>query len=345
MGYNDYGHMPNADWKGMQPTNPVVRGPDELLVELITWGPKTDLFSSMWNQVQATWGDHAYMYNEAEVLSDPVKMDFIESIFRGEKLTQILESIVLHFRIEGVSRACTHQIVRTRGAVIYQHGGRNNDWRHRPFRLPETIRRAIIEVDGQDYSSPDRYRDYDLNHCLTDTAKLKSWCRGKELHHKIMEHLNDGRRLYAVLLDSGIPPQDARRFLPIGMTTFLFANYPYKVLQGFLGVRLEHVMDWEINCVAQLMVREVNMKMPPMFGKYLGSISDKTKKAALKDLMEWPPDQKYPTPYKRKERLYRAEQNPFFVLTDEALKGVGPVEWVPTNGVHPNAMGASGVTD
>jgi len=255
MGYNDHGHMPNADWKGMKPTNPISIGPDELLVELTAWGPSKDLFSSMWNQVQATWGDHAYSYTEKEVLADPVKMDFIESIFRGEKLAQILESIVLHFKIEGVSRACTHQIVRTRGAVIYQHGGRNNDWRHRSFRMPETVRRAIIEVDGKYRTDPDRYRGYELKSCIEDSTGLNQWLHGDTLHDTIMAHLLRGRALYAQLLDAGIPSQDARRFLPIGMTTFLFANYPYKVLQGFLGVRLEHVMDWEINCVAQLIVR------------------------------------------------------------------------------------------
>jgi len=129
------------------------------------------------------------------------------------------------------------------------------------------------------------------------------------------------------------------------MTTFLFANYPYQTLRSTLGARLEHVMDWEINCVAQLMVREVNRKMPAMFGKYLMSMSDRAQKPLLKDLMEWPPDQKYPSPYKKEERMFRAEQNPFFVLSPEALEGEGAVEWIPTNGVHPDAAGKTGIID
>ena len=60
---------------------------------------------------------------------------------------------------------------------------------------------------------------------------------------------------------------------------------------------LEHIMDWEFNCVAQLMLREIKMKCPPLLSKYLGSHSDRAKAARFAGLESWPPDRKYPSPY------------------------------------------------
>lgn len=113
----------------------------------------------------------------------------------------------------------------------------------------------------------------------------------------IEEHIMNGRRLYAALVDAGIPWQDARRVLFMGMQTYIHDQYNYLALQGVLGNRLEHIMDWEFNCVAQLMLREVKMKCPPLLSKYLGSHSDRAKAAKFAGLESWPPDRKYPSPY------------------------------------------------
>jgi hypothetical protein len=64
-----------------------------------------------------------------------------------------------------------------------------------------------------------------------------------------------------------------------------------------LANRLEHIMDWEFNCVAQLMLREIKVKCPPLLSKYLGSHSDRAKAARFAGLESWPPDRKYPSPY------------------------------------------------
>jgi thymidylate synthase ThyX len=211
-----------------------------------------------------------------------------------------------------------------------QHGGRDNDWRHRPWACPETIRRAAAHLAG----TLEKY----LEHCIVDTKPLRNFLRAvgrPSLTDAIDDYLSHGKRLYAALVDAGIPWQDARRVLPIGLTTYLHMQFNYLSLQRFLANRLEHVMDWEINCVAQLMVREVNIQCPGVMGKHLMSHSDKAGKAMFAGMDSWPPDQKYPAEYDPKTRTHHSRQMPFWVLHPAALKG-GPVHWIPTNGVYPH---------
>jgi thymidylate synthase ThyX len=139
------------------------------------------------------------------------------------------------------------------------------------------------------------------------------------------------------LVDAGIPWQDARRVMWMGTQTYIHDQYNYLALQGVLANRLEHIMDWEFNCVAQLMLREVKMQCPPLFSKYLGSHSDKAKAAKFAGLESWPPDGKWPVPDAVKDlpRQHTAEQMPFFVLHPSSMAG-GPIKWIVTNGTYPH---------
>jgi len=282
----------------------------------------------------------------------------VEDCFAGRTLQQPLELINFAFTVDGVSRACTHQLVRTRlGAGYMQHGGRDNDWRHRSFRMPETIRRVINEVD----QTPDRETDVTrkLVHCLRNREALEDLEEfGPNLRSTLTNYLRMGKRIYAALVDAGVPWQDARRFLWMGTETYLHVNYNYLALQGFLANRLEFVMDWEINCVAQLMLRAVRMACPPLMSQYLGSHSDRAQRAMFDGLGSWPPDGKWPSEYEKcaicgrsvrhhfdygdhelaildaKSRTHRRDQMPFWVLSPASMKGE-PIEWIPTNGRYP----------
>jgi hypothetical protein len=83
------------------------------------------------------------------------------------------------------------------------------------------------------------------------------------------------------------------------------------------------------------MLREIRMKVPRVLSRHLGSRSDLLQRPAFKDLDSWPPDQKYPCSYNAEERTHRAEQNPFWVLSPESMRG-GPIKWIATNGSFPH---------
>jgi hypothetical protein len=140
--------------------------------------------------------------------------------------------------------------------------------------------------------------------CVKDWGPIEAYLQGHDfgntnLYGAVRNYLDHGKALYAALVDAGIPWQDARRVLWMGTQTYIHCDYNYVALKGVLGNRLEHIMDWEVNCVAQLMQREVNMKCPPIFGRYLGSHSDRAGKATFAGLESWPPDGKWPNPFER----------------------------------------------
>lgn len=342
MSYVDAKHRDHAIHTGEEPRNPITYGPESLSVTLDRWGPVDNLFTSMYDALQANWGESPSRTIDRPIpggpehdedpdtrvpvgeLSDltgwavlrPDERDYVESCFAGKTLQQVLEGVTFDFCIDGVSRAFTHQNVRTRlGAGFMQHGGRDNDWRHRPWTMPETMRRMCecSEGDNEHLSSrfaqpaPGTTTNLALEHCITSWAPIENYL-DKTPHFDgfppgirgvIEHHIMAGRKLYAAMVDAGIPWQDARRVLFMGMQTYIHDQYNFLALQGVLANRLEHIMDWEFNCVAQLMLREVKMKCPPLFSKYLGSHSDRARAAKFAGLESWPPDGKYPNPYER----------------------------------------------
>jgi thymidylate synthase ThyX len=278
----------------------------------------------------------------------PGQQDYLDSCFAGKTLPQARELITFSFLIDGCTRASTHQIVRHRMGLpgFMQHGGRDNDWRHRPWVMPETIRRACERQHG----GTDHIPRQDLLHCITDWKPIMDFLHSDEacgasammipsLEEAIHAYLNLGRMLYSALVDAGIPWEDARRVLWMGTSTYIHGVFNYNALESMLAKRLEYVMDHEINCIAQLMKREVVMHCPPILSKYLGSTSDKLGRAAFAGLESWPPDGKYPNPFEKDgkdtlPREHRPEQNPFWILHPDSMAG-GPIRWIPTNGVFP----------
>lgn len=337
--YADAGHRPHGIHHNEEPESRISHGPDNIKVTLDTWGPQENLFSTLYNQLMANWGDEPSNIESDNDLTEG-QMQYVESCFAGKTLQQALELISFAFTIDGISRACTHQLVRTRiGCAVMQHGGRDNDWRHRRWTMPETIRRACVKFWNMGYVSEEE-KPYES--CITDTTPLENYLKKSEnstLFRAIENHINAGKHLYSALVDSGIPWQDARRLLPIGTQTYIHISYTYPAMRGVLANRLEHVMDWEINCVAQLMLREVNLKCPKVLSEYLGSHSDRAKRAVFSKLESWPPDEKWPSDESSIKRTHTNTQNPFWILHPSSMNGDrSDIVWIKTNGVYPERL-------
>jgi len=342
MAYEDAKHRPHAIHTGEEPRNPITNGPESLSVTLDRWGPVDNLFTSMYDALQANWGeepsrtvdtgcmcaddrhydDWPHQTGWCQLTSD--QKSYVEACFAGKTLQQVLEGITFDFCIDGVSRAFTHQNVRTRlGAGFMQHGGRDNDWRHRGWTMPETMNRMCEAGE----MTATKWADRGLQHCITSwlpitnlVEKLRAEANPAELagpsdiRDVIEQHIMNGRELYSALVDAGIPWQDARRVLFMGIQTYIHDQYNYLALSAVLANRMEHIMYWELNCDAQLMLREIKMKCPPIMSRYLGSHSDKAKRAMFAGLESWPPDKKYPNPYDRCIHCGHAGSNHNFKL-------------------------------
>lgn len=124
---------------------------------------------------------------EASQISRHRSLKWLEEV-TATKLQAPLEFIDLHFFIEGVTRAFTHQLVRQRTAVYVQESMRFavKDKAGFEVALPPSIK--LLKVD-------------DPKRIIWDNAVAKTaWS-------------------YNALIDAGIPAEDARGLLPTNITT------------------------------------------------------------------------------------------------------------------------------
>jgi flavin-dependent thymidylate synthase len=128
---------------------------------------------------------------------------------RAEHLAYMLDTIRSSwefvdytFRIEGVTRAFTHQLVRSRHGSYAQ----------------ETMR--SVDVRGHEVVEPEAIRD--------------KW----EWHEVWQGALSEMRYAYGRMIDRGASPQDARGLLPTNITTSIFAKFNLRTLSEMAKTRL-----------------------------------------------------------------------------------------------------------
>ncbi len=139
-----------------------------------------------------------------------------------------LEHASATFLIEGISRACSHQIVRHRLASFSQKSQRYTDATmdggfSAGVVMPESVLKAMVNDDG----SFNELRD--------------------ELHGR----LNELAGLYHRLVGMGVPKEDARFIIPEGITTSLYMTANFREWRHFLKLRLDRHAQWEIREVAR----------------------------------------------------------------------------------------------
>lgn len=106
------------------------------------------------------------------------------------------------FEISGVSRAFTHQLVRTRAGHYAQESQRTVDVRAQGVLRPEAA--------------------------LEEAGVPGVW---SEAERHMMQ-------AYAQMIDAGVPVQDARGILPTNITTSITAKFDLRTLSAMAGVRL-----------------------------------------------------------------------------------------------------------
>jgi len=106
------------------------------------------------------------------------------------------------FRIDGVTRAFTHQLVQTRTGSYAQQSMRASDVRFNDVQIP-----PAVAADGN---------------------KMRIW-----------EDVSDAAKTaYAMLIDDGVPVQDARGLLPTAITGDIIAKLNLRTLSDMAKTRL-----------------------------------------------------------------------------------------------------------
>ncbi len=142
----------------------------------------------------------------------------------------VLEHAAFTFGVEGISRACSHQLVRHRIASFSQQSQRYVSHKSRfAAVLPATI------------------------------------AARPELTERFLGLLDEAHLVYRELLDAGIPAEDARFVLPNAAETKLVMTMNARELLHFFSLRCCRRAQWEIRALAVEMLILARRAAPLLF--------------------------------------------------------------------------------
>lgn len=147
---------------------------------------------------------------------------FIKGLIKSGHETP-LEFAHTMWEIDGISRVCQNQIVRHRIASY-----------------------CVLS---------ERYVDVSQLDCVLPYNLLKE-CEGA------VDYVNQAKKVYKFLINSGIPKEDARMLLPQGLTTKMCMDMNFRSLRHFLKLRLDKHAQWEVRQVAQEILNICREKWP-----------------------------------------------------------------------------------
>lgn len=139
------------------------------------------------------------------------RADFIKGLIKAGH-TSVLENAIATFDITGISRVCQNQIVRHRIGCSY------------------CVQSA-------------RYVNIADNEATMPYSALSVSDGCNDFVHKAKE-------FYKHLVKNGVPREDARMFLPMGMHCNMTMTMNFRAIRHFLKLRLSPKAQWEIRKVA-----------------------------------------------------------------------------------------------
>lgn len=126
-------------------------------------------------------------------------------------------------RVDGISRACSHQLVRHRLASFVQQSQRYTE----------------VDADGQWYVTPPVFAERPDYTC---------WYNSQ---------MNQALASYEGALAVGVDPEDARYLLPQSVCTTLTVTMNVREFFHFLDLRADSAAQWEIRDLATELLRKV----------------------------------------------------------------------------------------
>lgn len=210
----------------------IVVGDDEIIVKLVQGLDLDSLRNVLSKATRATIGIDLKEHDEDT-------RDW-EEMFEGG-LQTALESQVIVFEVSGASRACTHQLVRTRKAAFHQQSMRASFYGVQPeMRVPEAIWR------------------------LSEGTKEKWWKAVRAAHEA-----------YAAACEEDASYQDARYILPEGTTNYIICEYPLREFINVFAYRGCSMFQWEIVSIMRAM-RQILVAKYPFLEPYIKISCEKT---------------------------------------------------------------------
>lgn len=165
-----------------------------------------------------------------EKTSEEVRNRLIDQVI-GSGHTSTVEHASFTFAVEGISRACSHQLVRHRIASYSQQSQRYVD----------------LSKSELGYITP------------------PSIMENKEREKKYKEVMELLEEKYKELIEGGVKPEDARYILPNACQTKIVISMNARSLLNFFQERTCQRAQWEIRAMANKMLEEVKRVAPKIF--------------------------------------------------------------------------------
>lgn len=144
------------------------------------------------------------------------------------------ESIIEHasatFFVTGISRACSHQLVRHRLASYSQESQRYVDMSDPEFVVPPAV--------------------------AADPEAMRIWD----------DFVTQAKETYRALRERGVRKEDSRFLLPNATATRIVVTMNFRELRHFFQVRCQKDAQWEIRELACEMLRIMHDVSPAVFG-------------------------------------------------------------------------------
>jgi thymidylate synthase (FAD) len=253
VAFNSHSKNAAGGWHHVSPLAQGINhvGIDGIQVRLLRGlPPRREVAQVMSRAMNATTGFDVKTYDPSLVESDELIDEHWEDILRGG-LQAVMEAFVIVFEVSGVSRACTHQIVRSRRAGFHQQSQRATsyvdiDGTPANVRVPESVWREMQEsggVSGFDVSEPNQ-------------ELIDAWT----------EALFYSRRAYRMACEADISYQDARYILPEGTENYIMCEYSLREFLAVYDYRACSMFNWEIVHVVREMGRLLKDQSPWIIG-------------------------------------------------------------------------------
>ncbi len=181
-------------------------------------------------------------YLSLERITDESEKNFIRKCIKNGHHS-ILEHATASFRIEGASRAFTHQLVRHRVASFSQQSQRYVNESEFNYIIPPDVMK--------NESAAEVYRNF----------------------------IEDSRKAYNKLREAGIKKEDARFLLPNALESQIVFSANFRELRHVFSLRLEKFAQWEIRRVSIEMLKLLQSEAPSVFGDYVIDESNWTAKS------------------------------------------------------------------
>lgn len=180
--------------------------------------------------------------------------------------TSPMEHASFTFGIEGISRACSHQLVRHRIASYSQQSQRYVDGESFEFVTPPEIEnneraykayKKVIDMQSEAYKEI-------RNALVAENIKEQYGDKYTGTDEEVMNAFKeDNKSAYSALLKKA--NEDARFVLPNACTTKIVCTFNARSLHNFFAHRCCNRAQWEIRMVAEQMLLQCLKVAPALF--------------------------------------------------------------------------------